>query len=231
MEDNTYNKKEKELLGHKRKEENDNEKNLEESYKKKIPKSEKEQKNQNIKEELIDQQQPINDIENKFIIKNEVKNEEKEKIEESENICEKCGVKKKTLIIKNIDNVLKYLIKENINIPEIKDLLEKNKYIQFNNHKLICEECLKNLINDKNNFENYFMTLNLNNISKDINITIDKNINEINNNNVNNTSDNQKLNINDNNNLINNKNEKIQNNITIHHEIVPPKNNSPSVYS
>ena len=207
MEDNIGNKKEKELLGHKRKEENDNEKDLEESYKIKITISEKEQKNQNLKEEEIRQKQPINDIENKFIIKNEPKNGEKGKIEESENICEKCGVKKKTLIIKNIDNVLKYLIKENINIPEIKDLLEKNIFIQFNNHKLICEECLKNLINDKNNFENYFITLNLNNISKDINMAINKNINEINNNNnVNDTSNNQKLNINNNNNLINNKN-------------------------
>lgn len=74
---------------------------------------------------------------------------------ESEDICDKCNLKKKVLTIIDIENMLSYLKQKNMDKPDINEILEKNKNVKFNKNKKICDECLNVLVNDITTFEKY----------------------------------------------------------------------------
>ena len=148
--DNSNNINTKELLGHKRKEDKEN--ITEESYKVKKPIPEEEIKN--IKD---DEQKSISNKIND-VPKNE--NIEENGIMEEEANCEKCDIKKKVFKFNNIENILSYTIKNNLINEELKNIFENNKNIQFNGNKKFCEECLKLMVTDKNNLENFIQYLN-----------------------------------------------------------------------
>ena len=111
----------------------------------------------------------INDIQiNNYTNENDIINSEKLKENnlnskqdksilenESEDICDKCNLKKKVLTFADIENMFKYLRQKNLNKSDINEIFEKNKNSKFAQNKKICDECLNILVNDKTIFEKY----------------------------------------------------------------------------
>ena len=103
-----------------------------------------------------------------YINENDIINSEKQKKEnlnnkqdkalignESEDICDKCNIKKKLLNFIDFENMFKYLKQKNLNKSDLNEIFEKNKNIKFVQNKKICDECLNILVNDKITFEKY----------------------------------------------------------------------------
>ena len=123
------------------------------------------QKRQLIKEDLNIKNDPKDsqnesEINNDFIIENKAKEESKEitnekvieinKIEK-EDICQKC-FQKKNKLFRNIESFFKYYNNKNYK-SLIKQIQEKYNKILFDKYEIICLNCIKDLINEKGNFE------------------------------------------------------------------------------
>ena len=71
------------------------------------------------------------------------------------NTCTICRKKGDFLKFENLNDILKYSKEEKIDISQNSELQE-NKNIIFNNSKILCQECLKNIITDKDKFNKFF---------------------------------------------------------------------------
>ena len=144
-------KEEIKLLGNKRKIEHENIGGKDEEKNKKNKLSEHQYDNKN-------------DIINNSVQKNqEIKKEEKLKEMEvgdiqTEEICQKCGLKNKIFKFKKGEDIYNYLLINNLQIKDdIRKIIEEiNKYIGFNKDKKICSSCIEELIKDKDAFNKFF---------------------------------------------------------------------------
>lgn len=153
------NKKERELLGYKRKESKDK---SEEIDCKKYLKKEIifENKNFNLKEkneEKIRQEEKEELNIKDLIIESSINknNEDNKNYEITEDICEKCRQKKKILVFRNKLNIFNYFSNNNISLSFIKDLKEMDSNFIYKSNKKICSDCLNNLIKNKTSFESF----------------------------------------------------------------------------
>ena len=160
-------KKDVELLGHKRKKSNDeneeDKEKKEENNTNKLPIildiNKKEETHINDKKCQNNQKQEENkemsEKKNETIVNMESKKQEKGIIEEKEDLCGKCGIKKKTLSFKDIKSIFEYYSKNNAQISNVKDIQLEYKNIIFDKNKNICRNCLDDLVKDKNSFLNF----------------------------------------------------------------------------
>ena len=71
------------------------------------------------------------------------------------NLCKICEKNKIILNFENTNDIIEYLNKEKIKIPENLEI-DINNNITFNTKKVMCQECLKKIINDGNKYNEFF---------------------------------------------------------------------------
>ena len=74
---------------------------------------------------------------------------------QKDNLCKICEKNIDVLKFENSNDILNYLEKENIQIPENLEL-DRNNNIIFNTIKIICKECFKKILYDKNKYNDFF---------------------------------------------------------------------------